>query len=76
MANKPTSIFSIDAAKREEEQTNLEAQLTNKIGRTSSRKVRMNIVLPAESKRKLEAAAAERGLSASVLIQLLINDNL
>lgn len=47
-----------------------------KTRRTSFRKERMNIVLPAETKEKLEAAAFEKGLSASVLLQLLIDEHL
>ena len=47
-----------------------------KTRRTSSRKERMNIVLPAETKEKLEAAAFAKGLSASVLLQLLIDEHL
>lgn len=89
---KPKSIFDLDAEKRQEQQELLKEQINSKVNnepvtpaapeeakrsrRTSSRKVRMNIVLPAETKEKLEAAAFEKGLSASVLLQLLIDEHL
>lgn len=89
---KPKSIFDLDAEKRQEQQKLLKEQINSKVNnepvppaapeeakrsrRTSSRKVRMNIVLPAETKEKLEAAAFEKGLSASVLLQLLIDEHL
>lgn len=89
---KPKSIFDLDAEKRQEAQELLKEQINAKVNnepappaapeeakrsrRTSSRKVRMNIVLPSETKEKLEAAAFEKGLSASVLLQLLIDEHL
>ena len=68
------SIFSVDAVKREREQADLE----KKVGLSteeavSNRKVPMNITLPLEYKRKLQAYAKEKHLSASILIQIWID---
>ena len=73
MATKPKSIFSVDAAKRHEEQTTLESQL--KGSPKPTRKVPMNITLPLEHKNKLQAAAKAKGLSASVIIQMWIDEH-
>ena len=73
MQTKPKSMFSVDAAKRHEEQTALESQL--KGSPKPTRKVPMNITLPKEYKDRLTAAARERHISASVLIQTWIDEH-
>lgn len=73
MAKKPQSIFSVDAAKRHQEQTALTSELTG--APKPTRKVPMNITLPVEHKNKLVAAAKAKGLSASVIIQMWIDEH-
>ena len=74
MATKPKSIFSVDAAKRHQEQTALASELTG-APKPPTRKVPMNITLPLEHKNKLQAAAKAKGLSASVIIQMWIDEH-
>ena len=66
-------MFSVDAAKRHQEQTALTSKLTG--APTPTRKVPMNITLPLEHKNKLVAAAKAKGLSASVIIQMWIDEH-
>ena len=73
MATKPKSIFSVDAAKRHQEQTALATELTG--APKPTRKVPMNITLPVEHKKKLQAAAKAKGLSASLIIQMWIDEH-
>lgn len=73
MATKPKSIFSVDAAKRHQEQTALASELTG--APKPTRKVPMNITLPVEHKKKLQAAAKAKGLSASLIIQMWIDEH-
>jgi hypothetical protein len=73
MSNKPKSMFSVDAAKRHQEQTALTSQLTG--APKPTRKVPMNITLPLEHKNKLVEAAKAKGLSASVIIQMWIDEH-
>ncbi len=76
MANKkPTSMFSADAAQRHQEQEALKAKLTAPESSKPERKVRMNITLASDYKDRLIAAASKKGLSASVLIQIWIDEN-
>ena len=74
MATKPKSIFSVDAAKRHQEQTALASELTG-APKPPTRKVPMNITLPLEHKNKLQAVAKAKGLSASVIIQMWIDEH-
>lgn len=69
------SMFSEDAEKRRKDQELLEAKLTGNPVKTSNRKVPMNITLPVEYKDRLIAAAKEKSLSASVLIQMWIDEH-
>lgn len=73
MSNKPKSMFSVDAAKRHQEQTALTSQLTG--APKPTRKVPMNITLPLEHKNKLVEAAKAKGLSASIIIQMWIDEH-
>ena len=66
------SIFDDAAESRQQEQERIEAQLTNK---ASNRKEHLNISLPKEYKDKLFAYAKKRCLSASVLIQMWIDEH-
>lgn len=72
---KRESIFSVDAAKRQKEQADIEKKVTKQVDDTSSRKVPMNISLPVEYKEKLQAYAKEKHLSASILIQMWIDEH-
>lgn len=73
MATKP-NMFSLDAAKRHQEQTALTNELTG-APKPPTRKVPMNITLPLDHKNKLVAAAKAKGLSASVIIQMWIDEH-
>ena len=71
------SIFSVEAVKRQQEQ----ADLQKKVGLTTTeeqnlqtRKVPMNITLPLEYKYKLQEYAKKKHLSASILIQMWIDE--
>lgn len=71
MNQKKQNIFSIDVASRHNEQESFEKSLTGK----STRKVPMNITLPIEYKNRLVAMARAKGLSASVMIQIWIDEH-
>lgn len=73
MSKKPQSMFSVDAAKRHQEQTALASQLTG--APKPTRKVPMNITLPLEYKNRLVETAKAKGLSASVIIQMWIDEH-
>ena len=70
------SIFSVEAIKRQQEQ----ADIQKKVGLNaeekiiSTRKVPMNITLPLEYKYKLQEYAKKKHLSASILIQMWIDE--
>lgn len=66
-------MFSIDAAARAQEQTNIEKSLKGE--KKSNRKVAMNITLTQEHKDRLTVYAQDRGLSASAVIQLWITEH-
>lgn len=70
---QPQSMFSLEALEREKEQQSIEAQIG--IRDLSNRKVRMNINLPADYKEKLIKEAKKRHVSASVLIELWIDEH-
>ena len=73
---KNTSMFSTEAAKRHNEQETIKAQIGLAAEPPKSkRKVRMNITLPQDYKDRLTAAASEKHLSASVLIQMWIDEH-
>ncbi len=61
------NIFSIEAVKRQEEQDAIQKKLKE------TRKVPMNITLPIECKKRLQEYARKKHLSASILIQLWID---
>lgn len=73
MSKKPQSIFSVDAVKRHQEQEALSSQLTG--APKPTRKVPMNITLPLEYKNRLVETAKSKGLSASVIIQMWIDEH-
>lgn len=73
MTKKPQSMFSLDAAKRHQEQTALASELTG--APKPTRKVPMNITLPLEYKNRLVETAKTKGLSASVIIQMWIDEH-
>lgn len=73
MSKKPQSIFSVDAVKRHQEQEALVNQFTGNPKPT--RKVPMNITLPLEYKNRLVETAKAKGLSASVIIQMWIDEH-
>lgn len=75
MASKKASMFSTEAANRHQEQEALTNKLTAPESIKPERKVRMNITLPSDYKDRLNAAASEKHLSASVLIQMWIDEN-
>ncbi len=70
------SIFSVDAVKRQKEQEKIEKNLSKSHTEDiSGRKVPMNITLPVEYKEKIQAYAKEKHLSASILIQMWIDEH-
>ena len=70
------SIFSVDAVKRQKEQEQMEKKLSKtNTEEVSGRKVPMNITLPVEYKEKLQAYAKDKHLSASILIQMWIDEH-
>lgn len=77
MAKRPNAFntFMQDAEKRQEEQQQIEAQLTGSDTMKSNRKERMNITLPSSYKKRLISAAEEKALSCSVLIQMWIDEH-
>lgn len=70
---KKQSMFSIDAAARAQEQTAIESSL--KGIKKSNRKVAMNISLSQDYKDRLIAYANSKGLSASVIVQMWIDEH-
>lgn len=73
---KKESIFSVDAVKRQKEQEQIEKKLSKSYTESVySRKVPMNITLPVEYKEKLLTYAKGKHLSASILIQMWIDEN-
>ena len=74
------SIFSVEAIKRQQEQANIQKKVGLNTGFnteekiTSTRKVPMNITLPLEYKYKLQEYAKKKHLSASILIQMWIDE--
>ncbi len=73
---KGENIFSVDAVLRQKEQEKMEQKLSKSHTEpVSDRKVPMNITLPVEYKEKLQSYAKEKHLSASVLIQMWIDEH-
>ncbi len=70
---KKQSMFSIDAAARAQEQTTIESSLKGM--KKSNRKVAMNISLSQDYKDRLIAYASSKGLSASVIVQMWIDEH-
>ena len=70
------SIFSVEAIKRQQEQDDIQKKVSlnseEKIIQT--RKVPMNITLSLEYKYKLQEYAKKKHLSASILIQMWIDE--
>ena len=71
------SIFSVEAVKREQEQADLQKKVGLNVEKKplSNRKVPMNITLPPEYKYKLQDYARKKHLSASILIQMWIDEH-
>ena len=67
-------MFSTEALKRHQEQETIKATI-GLSGAKKPRKVPMNITLPSDYKDRLTAAAKEKHLSASVLIQMWIDEH-
>ena len=70
------SIFSVEAIKRQQEQADIQKKvgLNSEENIISKRKVPMNITLPLEYKYKLQEYAKKKHLSASILIQMWIDE--
>lgn len=71
---KKKNFFIDDAKKRHESQEETQADL-GLVEKKSKRKVKLNITLPAEYKERLMDSAKEKHLSASVLIQMWIDEH-
>lgn len=74
---KKTSMFSAEAISRQKEQEAIKEQLGLSSGAPAAtdKKVRMNITLSNEHKDRLNTAAKQKHVSASVLIQQWIDEN-
>ena len=69
-------MFSVASAERKREQERIEKTLSeNKNHQSAARKVSMNITLSADHKEKIQRYAKEKHLSASVLIQMWIDEH-
>ena len=73
---KKESIFKVDAVKRQKEQEQMVQKLSKPhTESTSTRKVPINLALPTVYKERLLSYAKEKHLSASVLLQLWIDEH-
>jgi len=73
MSTKRVNRFKADSEARHAEQTELFNSLTG--APKPAKRVPMNITLPQEQKNKLQAAAKAKGLTASVMIQMWIDEH-
>ena len=73
---KGESIFSVEAVKREKEQAEIEKKVIpeNELKPEFEKKVPMNITLPPDYKAKLQEYARKKRLSASIVIQMWIDE--
>jgi len=71
---KRENMFALDALKRHEMQESIKSEVGLK-PKKPSRKEKMNITLPSEYKDRLVKSAKEKHLSASVLIQMWIDEH-
>lgn len=79
MAKNTVNPFAQAQEKREAEQAKIKQNLgmkTAKVEATapSKRKVRLDVTVPADTKQKLLDYAENKGLSASVVVQMLIDE--
>lgn len=79
MAKTTVNPFAKAQEKREAEQAKIKQNLgmkTAKVETTASskRKVRLDVTVPADTKQKLLDYAENKGLSASVVVQMLIDE--
>lgn len=75
MANNKPNPFAIAQEKREAEQAEIKKNLGMKtVAVSTKRKVRLDLTVPAETKQKLLDYAESKGLSASVVVQMLIDE--
>ena len=73
---KGENIFSLDAVKRQQEQERMEKKLAQDTAEpVSSRKVPINLTLPPEYKERLIKYSKEKHLSASILLQMWIDEH-
>lgn len=66
--------FAAAQKKREQEQALIKKQLGLPVQAAGKRKVRLDVTLPAETKAKLMSYAEGKGLSVSVVVQMLIDE--
>ena len=67
--------FAAAQRKREQEQAQIKKQLgIPQPGMKTKSKVRLDVTLPADSKAKLVSYAEKKGLSVSVVVQMLIDE--
>ena len=74
MTDKPKNAFANASKKRSEDQAQL--KMENGLSESkvpSKRKVRLDLTVPADTKERLVRYAEAKGLSASVVVQMLIN---
>ena len=69
-----TNMFAEAQKKREAEQAQIKSSLGLQTAKSSKRKVRIDASVPVETKDKLKNYAEAKGLSASVVLQMLIDE--
>lgn len=79
MAKNTVNPFAQAQEKREAEQAKIKQNLGMKTVKAeatapSKRKVRLDVTVPADTKQKLLDYAENKGLSASVVVQMLIDE--
>lgn len=74
MAEKK-NMFAEAQKKREAEQADIKAKCGVKTAQvTTKRKVRLDVTVPQNTKERLHDYAEKKGLSASVVVQMLIDE--
>lgn len=72
---KEKNMFAEAQKRREAEQAEIKKKLGMQTVQTpSKRKVRLDVTIPADTKQKLLDYAEKKGLSASIVIQMLIDE--
>lgn len=74
MAKAKENMYAAAQARRTAEQQEIKAACGVTTAKSTNRKVRLDVTVPASTKDKLVQYAENKGLSVSVVIQMLIDD--